>query len=163
MPEKTIRITIDYVLDTGERRTLGVDPRAYYDVRDADELPDLDVDSTPRHQEVRQYIPSSLHPHLKAARVQCICDEANDLWEVTESYWSQGGDECIAITVRESRGGADAGWKKFIRIRSEDGRERVLTLIPGTPLPLLDGYVVVKDDTYQGGVQPEQQDTFKSP
>ena len=55
----------------------------------------------------------------------------------------------------------ELGWKKFVHIRFSDGRERVLTLMPGERFPLIDSYVVVDNDELQGIVKPEQSGLFR--
>ena len=149
-------IVIDYILDTGEQRALHLTPEDYFELDDTSKL---SVDSTPKHQEVRQYFPDGTP--LKQARVRVVDTVSNDMWEVNESYWKQFGDEGKCVTVRELRNGTDVGWKKFISIRFSDGGERVMVLVQGDNFPLLDGYVVIENDTFQGSIELERSELFR--
>ncbi|MGK3997619.1 hypothetical protein [Sorangium sp. So ce1024] len=147
-------VVIDYITADGGEHTVHLAPEEYFDLGESDVPLELSVDSPPKHQEVRQYLPEGTP--LRQARVRVSNASAGDSWEVFESYWSQLGDEGISVTVREVRGGVVVDWKKFINIRLGGGHERVLVLVQGDEFPLLDGYVVIEQDKHQRAIQPER-------
>jgi hypothetical protein len=70
---------------TGEEHTLELTPEEYFDLDDEDDSSALDIDSTPKHQEVRGYIKSEAP--IRQSRVR-VSDTIHDsLWEVSESYF----------------------------------------------------------------------------
>jgi hypothetical protein len=154
MSASDLKVVICYVTDIGEERTIELTPDEYFDLDDSDDKSALDVDSTPKHREVREYIKSG--EPIRQARV-CVSDPLNrNLWEVTESYWNQYGDEGVSVSVLETRNGITVGWNKYISIRFSNGHERVLKFVGGDTGPILDEYVVIKDDTFVGIIYPER-------
>lgn len=161
MVAEPLSITVDYILDTGEQHTFALSPEEYFDMDDTSEVASLDIDSTPRHQEVRQYLPAGTS--ARQARVRVKNTRTGDLWEVIESYWQGFGDDCISVTAKESRHGIGDAWKKYIHIRSSDGRDRVITLVQGEGFPILESILIVDNDEYRCTAMSEQDGLFRNP
>lgn len=160
MAASNFQIVVDYVTDTGGERTIELTPEEYFDLDDSDDRSALDIDSTPKHREVREYIKSG--EPLRQARVRVSDTVGGNLWEVSESYWNQYGDEGVSVAVREVRNGVTVGWNKYVSIRFLDGHERVLKFVGGDRFPLLDEYVVIENDTFVGIIYPERAGLFKN-
>jgi hypothetical protein len=159
MADTHLKIIINYVTDTGEEHAIELTPEEYFDLDDSDDRSALDIDSTPKHQEVRGYIISG--EPIRQARVRVSNVLGDNLWEVSESYWNQYGDEGTSVTVLEIRNGVTVGWNKFVSIRFSTGQERVLKFVAGDKFPLLDECVVIDKDTFIGIIYPERTCLFK--
>ncbi|NUQ79627.1 MAG: hypothetical protein HUU21_39480 [Polyangiaceae bacterium] len=152
-------IVINYITEAFEEHTIILKPEEYFDMDDTDDRYEFDVDSTPKHREVREYIKSN--ELVRQARVRVTDRVRNNLWEVTESYWSQHGDDGVSVAVLEMRDGVTVGWNKYISIRLANGHERVLKFVKGDTFPLLDEYVVIENDTFIEIIYPERAGLFK--
>jgi hypothetical protein len=159
MDTERLSVTIHYIVDTGEEHVIELSPEEYFDLDDSDDRTALDIDSTPKYQEVRGYIKPE-RP-LRQARVRVRDTLSNSLWEVNESYWNQYGDRGISVTVLEFRNGTRIDLRKYIRIRFSDGKERVLTLVGGDEFPLLDEYMVLENDALVGVICLERGGLFQ--
>ncbi|AKT38325.1 hypothetical protein [Chondromyces crocatus] len=86
-----VDITIDYILTTGERDVLHVDPKEYFDPPEEYEGTDadIDVDSPSRLLELHEYFPADTP--LKQARLRVRNNVTNELLEKSQSYWSEHG------------------------------------------------------------------------